>query len=117
MFSRVIAVCALLGIGAYAFAQTEVLPPGMQEVIRDVDGAASEAVKNPSDIGYTLGVVTRNGLAWTKSYGFADTGRSQPATADTEYRIGTGAFTAIMLLQLVRDGKAHLSDAAENHVT
>jgi hypothetical protein len=73
-------------------------------------------VKNPGDIGYTLGVVTRNGLAWNRSYGFADSGRTRPAGADTEYAIGTGALTAIMLLQLVRDGKAHLSDAVEKYV-
>src|SRR5579883_2393116 len=88
----------------------------MQEVIRNLDGAASEAVKNPNDIGYTLGIVTRNGLAWSKSYGFADTGRTQPAAADTKYAIGTGAFSAIMLLELVRDGKAHLSDTAQKYV-
>jgi CubicO group peptidase (beta-lactamase class C family) len=116
MFSRVTAFCALLAIGTYSLAQTETLPPGIQEVIRDLDGTATEAVKNPNDIGYTLAVVTRNGLAWTKSYGFADSGRTRPG-ADTEYAIGTGAFTAIMLLQLVRDGKAHLSDAAEKYVT
>jgi CubicO group peptidase (beta-lactamase class C family)/pimeloyl-ACP methyl ester carboxylesterase len=117
MFSRVTGLCVLLAIGSYSFAQTQTLPPGMPEVIRDLDSAASEAVKNPNDIGYTLGVVTRNGLAWTKSYGFADSGRTQPARAETEYRIGTAAFTAIMLLQLVRDGKAHLSDPAEKYVT
>jgi CubicO group peptidase (beta-lactamase class C family)/pimeloyl-ACP methyl ester carboxylesterase len=88
----------------------------MQEVIRDLDRTASEAVRNPNDTGYTLGVVTRNGLAWTRSYGFADSGRHKPASDDTEYAIGTGAFTAIMLLQLVRDGKAHLSDPAEKYV-
>src|SRR5262249_2174026 len=117
MFSSVTALCTLLAIGSYSLAQTETLPPGMQEVIRDLDGAALEAVKNPNDTGYTLGVVTRNGLAWTKSYGFADSGRTRPAGAETQYAIGTGAFTAIMLLQLVRDGKAHLSDAAEKYVT
>ena len=117
MFSRVTALCILLAIASYSLAQMETLPPGMQEMIRDLDGAASEAVKNPNDVGYTLGVVTRNGLAWTKSYGFADTGRTRPAGAETHYAIGTGAFTAIMLLQLVRDGKAHFSDAAEKYVT
>jgi CubicO group peptidase (beta-lactamase class C family)/pimeloyl-ACP methyl ester carboxylesterase len=116
MFSSVTVLCALLAISSYLLAQTETLPPGMQEVIRDLDRAASEAVKNPNDIGYTLGVVTRNGLAWSKSYGFADSGRTRPAGADTEYAIGTSAFTAIMLLQLARDGKAHLSDAAEKYV-
>jgi len=117
MFSSVTALCALLAIASYALAQTETLPPGMQEVLRDLDGAASQAVKNPNDIGYTLGIVTRNGLAWTKSYGFAGSSRTRPADADTEYPVGTGAFSAIMLLQLVRDGKAHLSDAAEKYVT
>ena len=117
MFSSVTALCALLLLSSYSFAQTETLPPGMPEVIRDLDVAASEAVKNPKDIGYTLGVVTRTGLAWTKSYGFADSGRTRPAGVDTEYAIGTGAFTAIMLLQLVRDGKTHFSDPAEKYVT
>src|SRR5690242_11895294 len=117
MFSRVTAVFTLLAIAGHSLAQTEALPPGMQEVIRDLDGEAAEAVKNPHDIGYALGVVTRSGLAWTKSYGFADSSRTRPAGADTQYAVGTGAFSAIMLLQLVRDGKAHLSDAAEKYVT
>src|SRR5215471_9792092 len=117
MFPRVTSACLFLAIAGSALAQTENLPPGMADVIRDLDRTATEAVKNPNDIGYTLGVVTRNGLAWTKSYGFADSGRTRPAGADTEYAIGTGALTAIMLLQLVRDGKAHFSDAAEKYVT
>jgi CubicO group peptidase (beta-lactamase class C family)/pimeloyl-ACP methyl ester carboxylesterase len=116
MFSIVKVLCVLLAVSSYALAQTENLPPGMQAVIRDLDGAASQAVKNPTDIGYTLGVVTRNGLAWTQSYGFADSGRARPAGADTEYAIGTGAFTAVMLLQLARDGKVHLSDPAQKYV-
>ena len=108
MFPSVTTVCALLTLSGFALAQTEVLPPGMQEVIRGFDTTASEAVKNPADTGYTLGVVTRNGLAWTKSYG--------QANAESDYRIGTGALTAIMLLQVTRDGKAHLSDAATKYV-
>lgn len=116
MVTRVTVLCAFLGIAGSLPSQTEKLPPGMPEVIRDLDRIAAEAVKNPADVGYTLAVVTRNGLAWTKSYGFADAGRQRPASADTEYEIGTGAFTAVMLLQLMRDGKAHLSDPAEKFV-
>ncbi len=116
MFSLVIALYAVFGFSGNLAAQTENLPPGMPEVIRDLDRTATEAVKNPADTGYTLGVVTRNGLAWTRSYGFADAGRTQPANAETEYEIGTGAFTAVMLLQLMRDGKAHLSDPVEKFV-
>src|SRR5690349_10903000 len=108
MFPRVTAACLFLALAGSALAQTENLPPGMADVIRDLDRTATEAVKNPNDIGYTLGIVTRNGLAWTKSYGSAG--------ADTEYRIGTGALSAIMLLQLMREGKAHLSDPAQKYV-
>ena len=115
MFSRVTTLVRYSRL-LYA-AQTETLPPGMHEVIRGLDSAASEAMRNPNEVGYTLGVVARNGLVWTKSYGFADRGRSRPAGAETEYGIGTSAFTAIMLLQLMRDGKAHLSDPAEKYVT
>ncbi len=116
MFARVLAVYTVLAIAGRLFAQTGNLPPGMQEVIRELDRTASDAVKNPADIGYTLGVVTRNGLSWTKSYGFADNGRQQAATADTQYEIGTSALTAIMLLQLLHDGKVHLSDPAVKYV-
>src|SRR6185437_5304921 len=115
MSSRLIIFC-FFAIAAGLRAQSENLPPGMTDVMRDLGRTASDAVKNAADTGYTLAVVTRNGLAWTKSYGFADAGRQTPATADTEYQTGTGAFTAVMLLQLMRDGKVHLSDPAERFV-
>src|SRR5579871_3189528 len=89
-------LCLLMVWTGFALAQTENLPPGMSLVIRDLDRTATEAVKNPNDIGYTLAVVTREGLAWTKSYG--------RATSESAYRIGSGAFTAVMLLQLTRAG-------------
>ena len=80
MFSGVtsIVLCILVAVTGCAFSQPvtpavpDNLPPGMQLVIRDFDRAATEAAKSPNDIGYTLGVVTRDGLAWTKSYGYAD---------------------------------------------
>jgi CubicO group peptidase (beta-lactamase class C family)/pimeloyl-ACP methyl ester carboxylesterase len=99
---------------ACAFAQQitpavpDNLPPGMPLVIRDLDRTATDAVKNPNDIGYTLGVVTRDGLAWSKSYG--------RATSDTVYGIGSGAFTAIMLLQLTHAGTVHFSDPVEKYL-
>ena len=64
--------------------------------------------QSPNVIGYTLGVVTRNGLAWSKTYGAAN--------VETAYGIGASPFTAIMLLQLVRDGKVHFSDRVETYV-
>jgi CubicO group peptidase (beta-lactamase class C family)/pimeloyl-ACP methyl ester carboxylesterase len=88
----------------------------MSLVIRDLDRIATEAAANPKDIGYTLGVVTREGLAWSKSYGYTSSARNTPAGAETAYGIGAGAFTAIMLLQLVHAGTAHFSDPVEKYI-
>jgi CubicO group peptidase (beta-lactamase class C family) len=77
---------------------------------------ATDAATKPNDIGYTLGVVTRDGLAWTKSYGYADSARQSPASSDTAYGIGSGAFTAIMLLQLAHAGTVHFSDPVEKYL-
>ena len=88
MVSRVTIFCGFFGIAGSLQSQTEKLPPGMPEVMRNLDRIASEAVKNPADAGYTLAVVTRSGLAWTKSYGFADVGRQRAAS---DLRLGSDA--------------------------
>jgi CubicO group peptidase (beta-lactamase class C family)/pimeloyl-ACP methyl ester carboxylesterase len=124
MFSDVkrIRLCIIVFCAACAFAQQtpptvpDNLPPGMSLVIRDLDRIATEAAANPKDIGYTLGVVNRGGLAWTKSYGYTSSARNTPATADATYGIGAGAFTAIMLLQLVHAGTVHFSDPVEKYI-
>jgi CubicO group peptidase (beta-lactamase class C family)/pimeloyl-ACP methyl ester carboxylesterase len=115
-------LCALVVCTGYALAQPvtpavpDNLPPGMQLVIRDLDRTAADAVTRPDDISYTLGVVTRDGLAWTKSYGSAGPARQAPATADTAYGVGAGAFTAVMLLQLVHAHTVHFSDPVEKYL-
>lgn len=65
----------------------------------------------------TVGVISGPDLVWTKSYGLADIARKIPATKDSSYRIGsiTKQFTAIMLLQLVDQGKIHLTDPVEKY--
>ena len=65
----------------------------------------------------TVGVVADGRLVWTRSYGYADMEKKLPATADSVYRIGsiTKQFTALMLLQLVEQGKVHLSDPVERY--
>jgi CubicO group peptidase (beta-lactamase class C family) len=67
--------------------------------------------------GVTVGVVSGPNLVWTKSVGFRDREKKIPASKDTVYRIGsiTKQFTALMLLQLVEDGKIHLSDPVESY--
>jgi CubicO group peptidase (beta-lactamase class C family) len=65
----------------------------------------------------TIGVVTRQGLVWTRTYGFADMATRRPAERGSVYRIGsiTKMFTGLMLHQLVAAGKVRLSDPAERY--
>ena len=124
MFSRVTstALCILVAVTDCALSQTQTLPgkdklpAGMELVIRDFDRIATEAARGPDDTGYTLGVVTRDGLAWTESYGYSDSARKAPANSETAYGIGCGAFTAIMLLQLTQAGRVHFSDPVSKYL-
>lgn len=65
----------------------------------------------------TVGVVDGGSLVWTKSYGYADMEAKRPATRDSIYRVGsiTKQFTALMLLQLVEQGRVRLTDPLEKY--
>ena len=92
-------------------------PDDLLPVIEHLDKTASEMVKDPKAASLTIGLVRKSGLVWTKSYGYADIATKKQATADSVYRIGsiTKQFTALMLLQLVHEGKVHFSDPVEKY--
>jgi CubicO group peptidase (beta-lactamase class C family) len=92
-------------------------PADLQPVIAALDKAATEMAHDPKAASFTIGLVQKSGLVWTKSYGYADIENKKPANADSVYRIGsiTKQFTALMLLQLVHEGKVHLSDPVEKY--
>jgi CubicO group peptidase (beta-lactamase class C family) len=89
----------------------------LQPVIAALDKKAAEMSQDPKAASFTLALVRPSGLVWTKSYGYADIAAKKSATADTVYRIGsiTKQFTALMLLQLVHEGKVRLSDPVEKY--
>ena len=82
-----------------------------------IDLMAGAEFANDSVASLTIGVVTRQGLVWTKSYGFADMGTKRLANRQSVYRIGsiTKMFTAVMLHQLVAAGKIRLTDPVERY--
>ena len=84
------------------------LSPGLQLVVQQLDRTATAALERGS-ISFALAAVTRDGIAWSRNYGAG-------ATSDTPYRVGTAAFTAIMLLQLAHESKVHLSDRVANNL-
>ena len=86
-------------------------------VLQRIDSMARAEFAHDSVASLTIGVVTRQGLLWTKSYGFADMSTHRLATRQSVYRIGsvTKMFTAVMLQQLVAAGKIRLTDPAERY--
>jgi CubicO group peptidase (beta-lactamase class C family) len=113
-----IRIALLLVVASAGFVFGQQKPPeDLQPVIAALDKEATEMAQDPKAASFTLGLVRPTGLVWSKSYGYADIAAKKPATADTVYRIGsiTKQFTALMLLQLVHEGKVHLSDPVEKY--
>src|SRR5678815_773542 len=104
-------LATVLGTGASAAQSSSV--PGLQRV----DSMAAAEFARDSIASLTIGVVTPQGLVWTKSYGFADMSTRRLATRSSVYRIGsiTKMFTALMLHQLVVAGKIRVSDPVERY--
>lgn len=92
--------------------------PALQASFDRIGAMAAAELAKDQVAGVTIGVVSGADLVWTGSYGMADMERKVPASRTSVYRIGsiTKQFTAVMLLQLIRDGKAKLSDPVETHL-
>jgi CubicO group peptidase (beta-lactamase class C family) len=92
--------------------------PDLRRGLEQVDALAAAEFSKDNIGGIIIGVVSGGELIWTKSYGYADVGRKLPVTKDTVYPIGsiTKQFTALMLLQLVEQGKVRLSDPVEKYL-
>src|SRR2546430_2010494 len=92
--------------------------PDLRKAIEQVDALSAGGLATDNIGNITIGIVSDGKLVWTKSYGYADTEKKIPASKDTVYRIAsiTKQFTALMLLQLVEQGKVRLSDPVEKYL-
>ena len=110
----------LLGSVLPATAQAPAAPqpaPDVPALIERLDAQASKEFAKDNFASVTVGVVSGPRLVWSRSYGWANIEKKIPATKSTLYRIGsiTKEFTALMLLQLVQEGKVHFSDPVEKY--
>jgi len=115
-----LALIAFFGSVLPAAAQAPAAPepsPEVRALIERLDAQASREFAKDNFASVTVGVVSGPRLVWSKSYGWADIEKKVPATKSTLYRIGsiTKEFTALMLLQLVQEGKVHFSDPVEKY--
>lgn len=109
---------ALVLVVAVSVATLTAQSVSLTSALAEVDTyAAGEYARDPVG-SLMVGVVADGGLAWSKSYGFADVEAKRPATAQTPYRVGsiTKQFVGLMLLQLAERGKVRVSDPLVKHV-
>lgn len=114
MRMRSLSLCSVLFILSAVGAHLAAQPPAPATLQR-VDSIAAAEFARDSIASLTIGVVTADGLVWTKSYGFADMSTRRLANRQSVYRIGsiTKMFTALMLQQLLAAGTIRLTDPVE----
>lgn len=97
--------------------QSRAAEPAHDQTISAIDELARSALPKQATGSLTVGVVIDGMLRWSNSYGYADQEQQIRATPNTIYRIAsiTKQFTALMLLQLVQDGKVKFSDPVEKY--
>jgi len=77
-----------------------------------IDAIGKNAVESGMALGLSIGVARGGTILHAAGFGSADLENDVPATAQTNYRIGsiTKCFTATAIMQLVESGKISLSD-------
>jgi len=108
---------SMLSAAAVQAPAAQELSPEIRALVERLDAQVAKEVAKDNVGSVTVGVVSGARLVWTKSYGWADSEKKIQATSETLYRIGsiTKEVTALMLLQLVQDGKLHFSDPVEKY--
>jgi CubicO group peptidase (beta-lactamase class C family) len=91
---------------------------GLDATLREIDSTVAAAFAKDGVGGLSIGVVSGATLLWSKHYGYADAEAKRAPDNDTTYRVGsiTKQFTALALLQLVDQGRMHLTDPLEKYV-
>ncbi|HEX2081705.1 MAG TPA: serine hydrolase domain-containing protein [Longimicrobium sp.] len=109
----------LLTLTLSAVLLQDTVPPPVigPEALRLADSIAAAEFAKDSLGSITVGIVSGPALVWAKSYGYADSARTRPATPATVYRVAsvTKQLTVLMLLQQVQAGRVRLSDPVERY--
>lgn len=86
--------------------------PTSRALLARIDGVVRTAMREQHLAGLSIAVARGDEVLVAKGYGFADLATRAPSGPDTVYRIGsvTKQFTAVLVLQLVDEGKVRLDD-------
>jgi D-alanyl-D-alanine carboxypeptidase len=87
-------------------------------VVAAIDAAARTEVERARQPGLTLGVTDRNETLAVRTYGLAELASQKPVIPETLFEIGSigKSFTAILVLQLVDEGKIDLQAPVDRYL-
>jgi CubicO group peptidase (beta-lactamase class C family) len=108
----VLVLCLAL-VGCRPTATPDPLAQPLATLEAEMDALRQE-LKIP---GLSAAVVKDGKVVWARGFGFADVETSIPATAETPYHLAsvTKPFAALVIMQLVQDGKLSLDDPVSRY--
>ena len=105
--------CALTAI-----SQTKTKAPDYAKRLSGVEKELEKVLADQKVAGYSVAVVYKDKVIYSKGFGYRDVENKKPVTPNTLFAIGsaTKAFTASILGQLEKEGKLKIDDQATKHL-
>lgn len=101
-----------------AVSQTKEKKPDYTKRLAGIDKELEKVLADQKVAGYSVSVVYKDKIIYSKGFGYRDLENKKPVTPNTLFAIGSSskAFTSAMLGQLEKDGKLKLDDLATTHL-
>ena len=90
----------------------------LQQVIEKLKAAVKYEVEQKNIPAFSISIVANGGIAWADGFGFQDSAKQIPATANTVYRVGSISklLTDISVMKLVEAGELDLDAAVTEYL-
>ncbi len=96
------------------WGQTENIPPNEKyaAAASELSQFIQREIEQKDIRALSIAVVDGDRIVWAQGFGFADAARTQPATAQTVYRVGSVSklLSDVAVVQLIEQGKLKLDD-------
>lgn len=101
-----------------AVSQTKTKVPDYAKRLSGVEKELEKVLTDQKVAGYSVAVVYKDKVIYSKGFGYRDLANKKPVTPNTLFAIGSSskAFTAAVLGQLEKEGKLKLDDLARTHL-
>ena len=106
----ILSVLLIVSLASACFAAEKDQPPKPAQSIAELQTQLEKILKDKHVPGMSVAIVKRDGPEWVTGLGLADVAKKTPATADTQFRIGSTskAFSSLSILKLANEGKLSL---------